>query len=180
MQSTLSQLLVAEHDIILKATMRILSMGTRWESNPTEYHIEAVKMLDFLSLYADTFHHHKEEEIVFPALSRKNDLVGAGIIPELTEHHEDFRMMTQHIRQKLDSHDYALVQKYFEVYIRKLKEHIAVENDELFPMAETMFTRLELDNLYYQCLDKDRELGNKLKEELESNMQNQVRNEPVQ
>jgi len=180
MQSSLSQLLVAEHQTILEAGKHVYALSKQWEFNPTEYHLQATKIIDFLSVYADEFHHNKEEEIVFPAISRKNELVGNGIVQELIEQHEDFRLLAQQIRMKLHLLDFAAAQKYFEMYINKLRDHIAAENEELFPMADSIFTQAELDKLYYQCIDKDLELGIIRKEELENSLQNFKHNEPVQ
>jgi hemerythrin-like domain-containing protein len=67
-----------------------------------------------------------------------------------------------------------------ESYIRELKDHIAVENDELFPMADDLFSADELDRLYYQCIDADREMGTGQKEELEELIKKLTGNETVQ
>ena len=60
-------------------------------------------------------------------------------------------------------------------YTEKLLDHIAVEDDELFQMAETLLDDNELEKMYYDFQDIDRELGfdikiefEKLKEKLES------------
>ena len=55
--------------------------------------------------------------------------------------------------------DFAKTQELLEKYINLLKDHIAVENDELFPMADDVFNSVELDRLYHKCLDKDSEMG---------------------
>lgn len=179
MQNSLSQILVDEHNIIIEAGMLINLNDRLWESNPSEYERYVNNLLGFFSVYADEFHHQKEEEILFPAISRKNDIVGGSIVQELIEHHEDFRQLIQQIRKALSANDFVSVQKYLGTYFDKLKDHIAVENDELFPMAEELFTKEESDKLYFKCVDKDRELCLSRKEELENFIKNLRRNEAV-
>ncbi len=50
-------------------------------------------------------------------------------------------------------------------------DHIAVENDEVFQAAETLFSEDEMEKMYYQCLDSDAELGNSTKAELEEQIE---------
>ncbi len=180
MQRTLSELFIAEHDIILEAGDLISSKGDLWKSDPAGYEQMVKQLLVFFSVYADQFHHCKEEEILFPAITNKSETTGAGMVQELNEHHEEFRLLMQKIRAALGIHDFASTQQLLESYIRKLKDHIAVENDELFPMAENIFSKDELEKLYYKCVDKDREMGLIQKEEFEDLIKNLTRNETVQ
>ncbi len=180
MQSTLSELFIAEHDVILEAGNLISVNRNLWKSNPAEYKEKVILLLDFFSIYADQFHHHKEEEILFPAISKMSELAGVGIVAELNEHHEDFRLLMQKIRAAFAIHDFTSTQQLLELYIGKLKDHIAVENDELFPMADDIFSRDELDKLYYKCIDLDEGMGKIQKKELEELIKNLTRNETVQ
>lgn len=179
MQNSLSELLVAEHNVIIGAGELINLNDKLWESNSSEYKNYVINLLNFFSVYADEFHHQKEEEILFPAISSKNNLVGGSIVQELIEHHEDFRQLLQQIRKALAANDFVTTQKYLETYIDKLRDHIGAENDELFPMTEELFSKPELDNLYFKCLDKDRELCLSRKEELENLIKKLKRNEAI-
>jgi hemerythrin-like domain-containing protein len=171
---------MAEHEVILEAGQLISLISNHWQSAPADYERTVKQLLHFFAIYADEFHHHKEEEILFPALSKKSELAGMGIIPELLEHHEEFRLQIQQIRKALEINDFASTQQMLESYIIKLKDHIAAENDELFPMAEDIFSQDELDKLYYKCIDKDRELGINRKEDLENSIKKLQENEAVQ
>jgi hemerythrin-like domain-containing protein len=171
---------MAEHDVILEAGKLIAQINSLWKSNPDEYERIINQLLGFFASYADEFHHHKEEKIVFPAISKKNEIAGGGIVPELIEHHEEFRLLMQQIRAAFAIHDFASTQKFLESYISKLKDHIAAENDELFPMTENIFSPDELDKLFYKCIDKDEELGKIRKEELENRIKKLLSNETFQ
>ena len=172
MQSTLSELFIAEHDVILGAGDLIILNRNQWRSDPAGYEKMLNKLLDFFSVYADIFHHYKEEEILFPAVINKSETTGTGIVQELIEHHEEFRQLMQQIRAALDIKDFASTQLLLESYIGKLKDHIAVENGELFPMTDDMLSKDELDKLYYKCVDKDREMGLIQKEVFEDLIKN--------
>lgn len=167
MQSPLSQLLIREHDVIQEAGGLISLNRGLWRTSPVEYEQKVNLLLDFFSLYADEYHHRKEEEIVFPAIGKKNELISGGIVQELLEHHEYFRALTGKIKISLEAKEFGETQELLETYITILKDHIAVENDELFPMADDIFNSEELEKLYHKCIDKDREMGFSLKEEWE-------------
>ena len=165
MLSELYRLLVGEHDIILKAGDNISTLKNSWNSDPEEYKQRINQLLDFFTVYADKYHHLKEEEILFPAMSKKNEIVAGSIIQELLDHHESFRLLLGNIRVALEDENYELTHELLEEYVSTLQEHIAVENDELFPMADNLFTENELENMFYKCVDMDKELGLDHKEE---------------
>lgn len=172
MQSFLSELLINEHDVIQNVGRYIVEKENYWEDNPDDYARIVYKLLDFFKVYSDEYHHIKEEEILFPALAKKNDVVSNGIVQELVEHHEQFREMVANIRNSLALNDFATTQKLLEEYIEMLQDHIAVENDELFPMVDNIFSPDELEKLYYKCLDKDNELGLQRKEDFKDIIKN--------
>lgn len=118
--------------------------------------------LSFFRVYADGFHHHKEEEILFPEMSKKNDLLGDGVIKEMLENHQDFRDMLQGIENFLEQKNYAKVQQKLMAYTDALQDHIAVENDEVFQVAEALLDPGELERIYFQFCDADRETDDKL------------------
>ena len=178
MQSLLSTLLIKEHDVILDAGTLICTNRGLWISEPIEYEHNINHLLEFFSVYADTFHHQKEEEILFPAIAKKNEMAGVAVVSELLEHHENFRHLANQIRKALDNKEFTEVQELLESYISLLKDHIAVENDELFPMADDIFNPDELEKLYHKCIDKDTETGITLKEEWKNQIIKLKLNEP--
>ena len=58
------------------------------------------------------------------------------------------------------------MQELLTGYINDLLDHIAVENDELFIMAESLFNEDELERMYFLFQDIDMELGQVRKQEL--------------
>ncbi|HWR33116.1 MAG TPA: hemerythrin domain-containing protein [Chitinophagaceae bacterium] len=180
MQTSLSELLMTEHNVILEAGKLVESNNKLWESDPSAYKEFVNYLFGFFSVYADEFHHQKEEEILFPAISKVNEMAGMSIVQELAEQHEDFRQLVQEIRIVFDRQDYAATQQYLESYMDKLRDHIAAENDELFPMADDILSAEEIDRLYFKCIDKDEELGIVRKKDYEEQIKMLKRNETVQ
>ncbi len=116
-------------------------------------------MIVFFRKYADSYHHHKEEEILFPEMLKKNEMLQFGIIHEMLQNHEDFREMLSDIEEQVAIGNANLAQQKFNVYEKALLEHIAVEDDELFQIAETLLSEDELTTVLYLFEDCDRELG---------------------
>ncbi len=172
MPSKISGLMYGEHAIILEAADISSTLDRTWEVDPIAYEKTMVMLLNFFSEYADRFHHYKEEDILFPAMQRTDELSAISMVCEFTEHHEEFRELALLIRADMMDKNYAAAQAKLNVYMNSLQDHIAAENEELFPMADTLLSEEVLERLYFQCLDKDAELGQTRKEEMENEIKN--------
>src|SRR5215831_9562885 len=58
--------------------------------------------LDFLYVYADRFHHHKEEETLFPAMAERGVMVDRGPIGMMLYEHSVGRKLLAGIRTSLE------------------------------------------------------------------------------
>jgi hemerythrin-like domain-containing protein len=153
------KLLVDEHDVIESAGKTVGSLNKMWEANSLLYTTKVYELIEFFRKYSDGFHHFKEEDILFPAMIQHPEFTQIELIRELEEHHEMFRENTRLIELALENENYPQAQKILVQYMNDLKDHIAAENEELFPMAESLFRGSELESLYFRFLDCDRELG---------------------
>jgi hemerythrin-like domain-containing protein len=124
------------------------------------------ELITFFRSFADNYHHYKEELILFPEIAKKNETAAASIVREMNENHEEFRELIRSVEKEAALKNYTAAQKKLEQYGEALLYHIAVENEELFQMAETLFTSEELKTMQYRFEDCDRELGEKTKKEL--------------
>ena len=159
-------MLYEEHSIIISAVGITESLNEVRQQNPTAYKAMVRKMITFLKGYADEYHHYKEEIILFREMSKKNELFENGIIKEMTDNHEEFRGMIRLIEKNLDEGEFEQSQKNLEKYVNMLLDHIAVENEEVFQAADSLFTEAELENIGFRFQDLDRELGEAKKESL--------------
>lgn len=160
------QVLMDEHEVISLAENVIQSIDNLWGTDEAKYAEKVNKLLEFFREYSDGFHHHKEEEVLFKELKDHPDFLLDEIITELEEHHETFRETVVEIEQAINQKEWPEAQRLLNSYVNDLLDHIAVENDELFLMAESIFSEEELERMYFLFEDIDRELGKDRKLEL--------------
>lgn len=160
------KLLYDEHAVIVNAIDTAKQLRQLAGKDDTLYEKTLRKLIRFFREYADKYHHYKEELILFPEMNRRNELLGDGIVKEMFDNHEEFRLRIGRIVQNLDRKDYLSAQAELEKYAEALLDHIAVENDEVFQIAEQLLTEPELEKIGHRFMDCDRELGEKLKEDL--------------
>lgn len=177
--SQISDLMYKEHAIILEGANIVPSLDKLWEINEQEYTSTVNQLLDFFAEYADTYHHIKEEKVLFPILEESEHAAVIAIVTELIDHHQQFRELLVEIRHDLTEKNYRVVQKKLNRYINDLQDHIAAENDELFPMMDSTLSPGELEKLYFNCVDKDNALGADKKEKLENFIKNFKLNEAI-
>lgn len=157
------EILYNEHDIIksvINYREKIVSLS---KTNPELFKKIIFELIGFFRNYADKFHHYKEEKLLFPLMCEKNDMLKDSIVGEMLENHQDFRNLIGKIELAANSQNYEEAGKVLFTYTEMLLDHIAVEDDEVFQMAETLLDEDELDKLYFDFQDIDRELGYEIK-----------------
>ncbi|GAB4203099.1 MAG: hemerythrin domain-containing protein [Bacteroidia bacterium] len=163
MENKLTTLLYAEHDNILKLKEIISKIDLLWEQDSKKYEDILNTLIHFFRNYADKLHHHKEEDILFPALCDINPMLEQGIVDEMLEHHEIFRELIGSIETHLKQKEYASSYKELCKYFELLEDHIQVENNELFPLAEDLLNSNEHEKLYFKAIDYHSENNDLLK-----------------
>lgn len=162
------EILVKEHEVIVSAINLTKKLQKITESEQEKFIYLSGKLIDFFKTYADKYHHYKEESFLFPRMCDENQLLEEGIIKEMLENHEEFRNSLREIEKVLQEGEFTSVTDSFSIYCNNLLDHIAVENEELFQIAETLLSASELENIYFRFLDIDMELGESRKKELEN------------
>lgn len=164
------QVLINEHDVIVTAEEIIKILNNTWQQNEEKYTENVKKLIVFFRQYSDEFHHKKEEDILFKELMNNPDFLLKDIISELENHHEMFREAVIEIEEAINSKEFEKAQKNLESFINDLLDHIAVENDELFCMAESLYDEEDLKRIFFLFEDKERELGIERKAALEESL----------
>lgn len=162
------ELLYNEHLVIKSVVSFREHLKQLSGSDPGKFRTEIKPLIDFFRSYADKFHHYKEEKILFPMMCERNEMLKDSIIEEMLDNHRDFRIMVGKIETASEEDNSAAAVKELFAYSEMLLNHIAAEDDELFQIAETLFTESELDKMFFDFEDIDRELGNNIKSEYES------------
>lgn len=155
-----------EHTVITSAieVARELARAPEGDASP-EDRVRA--LLGFFREYADQFHHQKEERVLFPEMASRDARLEGGILQELLDQHAELRLAVASIDEAAQRGDWARAAERLEQYCDTLLDHIAVENDELFAIAEDLFTKEELRTLYFRFVDLDHGLGDERKASLE-------------
>ena len=136
-----TQLLVEEHQIILRA-LGVLEVLAHRAEQGAEVPAQAVgDTLEFLTQFADVHHHHKEEEILFPALEEAGFPRDAGPVGVMLEEHAQGRALVAALRAAAPgaAGDPAGRRQFAttaHAYTALLSAHIDKENHILFPMAD--------------------------------------------
>lgn len=131
-------------------------------------------LIGFFRQFADEYHHRKEEELLFPAMRDQVPLLGEGILKEMLEQHDTMRAMIQEAIRCLSDNNVERALECMGVFADALLDHIAVEDDEVFQIAQSHLSAETLDIMYFRFIDKDRELGNETKAELERSLKDLV------
>ncbi|MDD4991942.1 MAG: hemerythrin domain-containing protein [Paludibacter sp.] len=136
-------ILVKEHDSILKVieiTQTILN--TTDKSTVKLDHVEQI--IDFIKNFADKYHHLKEEDVLFMEMERHGMPRDGGPIGVMLYEHDEGR---KYIKQAVEAigqlklgNDEAFeqIKENLLNYCTLLTNHIAKENNILYPMAERL------------------------------------------
>jgi hemerythrin-like domain-containing protein len=151
--NTATDTLRAEHDAILRMLDAAEQLAGRIESGHAVSPGPLEGLLEFFKVFADSCHHGKEEDLLFPLLERKGlPNAGGPIGVMLAEHgqgRELIRRMTEAAAQ-CRAGDQAAAKTWASAagsYAALLRAHIHKENQILFVMAERMLTGEEQDRL---------------------------------
>jgi len=101
---------------------------------------------EFIAGFADGCHHHKEEDVLFGAIVASGMPADQGPIPVMLMEHERGRAFTRNIRdaaRRLAAGDAGAARQVVanaKGYVALLRDHIAKEDEVLFPMADGLLS----------------------------------------
>jgi hemerythrin-like domain-containing protein len=138
-----TEALVKEHEDIRRMLAVVMEMCRRLESGadvPPE-HVE--QAIDFIRGFADSYHHAKEEDLLFPAMERSGIPRDDGPIAVMLAEHDEGRAFVraaaeavERLRQG-DSSARPVIASNLRNYAGLLDGHIEKENQVLYPMADS-------------------------------------------
>ncbi|HEU4333054.1 MAG TPA: hemerythrin domain-containing protein [Candidatus Eisenbacteria bacterium] len=137
-----TEVLVEEHRVIERVLTALETAAGRLAAGdtvPPEFFLRAA---DFIRGFADGCHHHKEEDVLFPALTAAGIPNEGGPVGVMLFEHEEGRRFTAAMRagaERLKAGDAGArdeVVRNARGYVELLRDHIAKENNVLFPMAD--------------------------------------------
>ena len=136
--------LMQEHRVIEQVLDALESAATRLahgEVVPPRFFLDAAT---FASGFADGCHHRKEEGVLFPTMKRHGAPPGGGAIEVMLDEHEQGRSYVRQLREaarQLDAGDSSAARRVIAAargYVALLRDHIAKEDEMLFPLADEL------------------------------------------
>ncbi len=164
-----------EHGLIRQFLSNLALAAEKLEEDqrpPREFFEKAVQ---FARTFADTFHHIKEEHVLFVRLAQKKNGELDGQIDALRHQHERARNYIATIVDNLDGYaegqsiQVGRVLESTSAYVSLIRNHIHREDHVFFPMAEKELTaeeeaqlQVEFDRARAKCGEDAFEAGHKL------------------
>ncbi|MFU2207251.1 hemerythrin domain-containing protein [Solidesulfovibrio sp. C21] len=149
----------AEHKGILRMLDVMRALTTRIEAGGTIPTSELTGILDFLKIFTDKCHHGKGEDILFPALEGAGMPREGGPIGVMLHEHALGRELIRDMDAALagNAGPRSFVAPVLD-YIELLTQHIAKENNVLFPMAERLLGTPALTAMHeaFERLEEER------------------------
>lgn len=133
---------------------------------------DLVRFVRFFRVYADQFHHFREEEVLFATLVNQLELPGdRGPIAVLTDDHRQFKAWLDQIEQLIAKQpllpaDELQLQTATEQYIAAMQHHIDAENSVLFVEGEICLRDAGISELPSRSLTDDEQQVRLVAEEL--------------
>ncbi len=119
--------------------------------DPDVEHLELI--VDVIREFADGLHHAKEEQILFPLMVKKGYSVEKGPVSVMLYEHQLGRNFVKGMADGIsllrlgDNIAIKDVSSHMTGYAGLLRNHIAKENNVLFPMADKAFNSAEQESL---------------------------------
>ena len=141
-----TDILMAEHRVIERVLGALESACVRLEAGEEVESAFFADAVTFIREFADGCHHRKEEGVLFPAMHAAGLPMESGPLAVMLHEHDQGRRYARGISDaasRLGEKDDAArddLVRHARGYIRLLHEHIAKEDNVLFPMAAQLLT----------------------------------------
>jgi len=135
-------LLKHEHRVIERALHALDGICLRLEWGDQIPHDVLSQFVDFIGVFADRYHHGKEEECLFPVLALKGIPHQGGPLQAIERQHEIERDLTAEMKRAIESFDSVDTEsrRHFIEAARRYSQHLIghMEKEEsiLFRLAE--------------------------------------------
>jgi hemerythrin-like domain-containing protein len=132
----ITSVLSDEHQNILKVIESMLSTCEKIEAGDEIDPVYFENAVAFIKNYADTYHHAKEEEILFKAMLNNVNGMHCNPIPVMLYEHDEGRSFVKGLETGLENNNKQEILDNARGYCYLLKDHIYKEDNVLYPMAE--------------------------------------------
>lgn len=140
-----------EHDAIVMGLRVLAEIDRHAIANQPVDRADLQSLVDFFSEFADTCHHGKEEQLLFPRLLQTGNRQAREVIEHLLPEHAQGRHWLARMRRSLaEPFRPEAFHEAARGYAALLLAHIQQENTVLFPMAERLLDPAQLGILSHE------------------------------
>ena len=156
-----------EHRVIERALRALEGVCSRLELGSSVPQDALSGIVNFLSTYANCYHHGKEETYLFPALERRGITRGTGPLGAMEKEHEIERELTSEMVRAVERYRYVdptSMSRFVTAghkYMTHLLSHIAHEDSILFRIADEVLDDTEKAALFESFKDAESRLGHR-------------------
>jgi hemerythrin-like domain-containing protein len=131
---------------MLAALRRFMMKGVDSKDSETK---DLEDLIEFFDIYVDRYHHGKEEQVLFPALSRTPTVGIDSLIDSLMADHREARAIMEQIGANAaglyscSEADRCEMKARADLYVDLVGKHIRKENSELLPLVEERLSEAE-------------------------------------
>ncbi len=148
------QKLVDEHKLIKRLVAQIPHIIESIDLETEEGRQRVLHGIDFIRNYADSYHHAKEEDLLFKYFDED-----AEIIQAMHEDHRNARSRVKNIVEGVESRDRESVIENLGAYRELLTDHIRKEDDILYPWMDRNITTTQVGKLFSSFSEVDERFG---------------------
>ena len=136
--------LVEEHGLIKRLVALIPSITRYLKSLQTADAELVAHCTDFITQYADKFHHAKEEDVLFGYFDISQDIIQA-----MYEDHKEGRALVQSIKSTMaDGGSACRIADFLTAYGKLINAHIDKEDHILYPWMDRQLSTGQVGELY--------------------------------
>ena len=148
------QRLVDEHVLIKRLIAQIPKILESLDLETGEGRQLVLDGVDFIRNYADSYHHAKEEDLLFKYFDED-----AEILKVMHEDHRNARNHVKNIVEGVENRDLESVIENLSTYQELLTDHIRREDDILYPWMDRSITTTQVGNLFSSFNEVDESFG---------------------
>ena len=152
-------LIFDEHKLLMKAIETTKYFQTIEDNE--QYHKSMNDIILFFRNFSESYHHPKEENILYPMLLKHASNIDPVFIHEICDNHEDFKSLMAQIENAFIIYDYSLMRRLIGEYIIYLEEHIKKENKMILKLVPEILSKEELETVGNEFEKLDNLLGEK-------------------
>lgn len=162
-----------EHRVIERALRALDGMCMKLAGGDAVASEALIELIDFITTFADQYHHAKEERFLFPALERRGIPREGGPLGVMEHEHQVERELIAELRRSADAFgegDEKAVRRFVDAaqsYLSLLVSHIEKEDSVLFRIGEEILEDEDKAALAKSFSEVDDALGGRSLEDYE-------------